>query len=164
MISLTPVTLDGDELAEVHAVFASNPAYWRYSGDLDPGAVTPEAVEALVRGELGQDGHEVLAARDESGVLVGYVEILLRHPRDKAPWIGFLMVHGERRGQGLGRAVADAAEARLRDRGDTTVWLGVLETNTEAFGFWTALGYEEADRRPDVAKGRPTIVMRKSLI
>ncbi|RFU42141.1 GNAT family N-acetyltransferase, partial [Actinomadura logoneensis] len=116
MISLTPVTLDGDELAEVHAVFASNPAYWRYSGDLDPDAVTPEAVEALVRAELGRDGHEVLAARDGAGALVGYVELLLRHPRDDAPWIGFLIVDGERRGRGLGRAVAAAAEARLRAR------------------------------------------------
>ncbi|RFU41771.1 GNAT family N-acetyltransferase, partial [Actinomadura logoneensis] len=61
------------------------------------------------------------------------------------------------------RAVAAAAEARLRARGDRTVWLGVLEANTEAFAFWTALGYEETDRRPDVAKGRPTIVMRKAL-
>ncbi|MFC4905892.1 GNAT family N-acetyltransferase [Actinomadura gamaensis] len=163
MISLMPVTLDGDELAEIHAVFASNPDYWRYSGDLDPDAVTVEAVEGFVRGELGQDGYEVLAARDEAGALVGYVELLLRHPRDKAPWIGFLVVHGDRRGQGLGRAVAAAAEARLRGRGDSVVWLGVLENNVEAFKFWTALGYAEVDRRPDVAKGRPTIVMRKSL-
>ncbi|MFC5185286.1 GNAT family N-acetyltransferase [Actinomadura harenae] len=163
MISLMPVTFGEAEISALHGVFASNADYWRYSGDLDPDAVTREAVAEMVRAEADVDGHEALAARDEHGVLVGYVELLLHHPRDGYPWIGFLLVHGGHRRRGLGRAIVSAVEARLRERGATAVGLGVLENNPEAFAFWTALGHTEVGRRPDVAKGRPTVVMRKAL-
>ncbi|WP_026413817.1 GNAT family N-acetyltransferase [Actinomadura oligospora] len=163
MIRLAAVVLDDDEISELQGVFASNPDYWRLSGDLEPGAVTLEAVRDMVRAEAGVEGHEVLTARDGNGALVGYVELLLNHPRDGYPWIGFLLVHGEHRRKGLGRAIAGAVEARLRGCGATAIGLGVLENNPEALAFWTALGCVELDRRPDVAKGRPTIVMRKAL-
>jgi len=41
--------------------------------------------------------------------------------------------------------------------------LGILENNIRAQQFWTALGYRQVDRQPDLAKGRPALVMHKDL-
>ncbi|WP_329457230.1 GNAT family N-acetyltransferase [Streptomyces sp. NBC_01497] len=78
-------------------------------------------------------------------------------------WIGLLMVHGEMRRIGHGRRLAEVVERRFGDAGRSGVRLGVLESNTRALAFWTALGYEEIDRRPDRRLGRPCVVLRKDL-
>jgi hypothetical protein len=39
-----------------------------------------------------------------------------------------------------------------------------LENNLTALAFWSSLGWQEIDRRPDAQYGRPCIVMHKQLI
>lgn len=163
MIRLAAATLRGSEIDEIHAVCRSNPAYWRYSGDLDPDDIAREAVAAMFREQTEVDGSEVLVARDVAGRLVGVAVVLRRHPVDGHPWIGFLMVDGRLRRRGHGRAIAGVIETRFRGAGAPGLRLGILENNVEARRFWTALGYREIDRRPDRAKGRPTLVMHKDL-
>ena len=60
----------------------------------------------------------------------------------------------------VGQAIATTLR-RFGDRG--AIRLGILENNIHAQPFWTALGYQEIDRQPDLAKGRPALVMRKDL-
>lgn len=163
MISLTPATLSDSEIDELHAVCSTNRRYWGYSGDLDPGDVSRDAVTAMLREEAEADGCELQVARDADGRLVGFASLLLRHPVDGHPWIGLLLVDGRLRRQGHGRRIAAALEQRFRDEGEPGVRLGILENNIEAQRFWTALGYRQIDLRPDLDKGRPTLVMHKDL-
>ncbi|WNM35868.1 GNAT family N-acetyltransferase [Streptomyces sp. Li-HN-5-11] len=163
MITLARSVLLPPEIDELRAVCTSNPAYWRYSGDLDPEDMSDEAVHAMLREDASADGCELLTARDEQQRVIGLAQILLRHPRDGHPWITLLLVDGDTHRRGHGRAIAAALENRFRSEGEEAVRLGVLQNNIEAQHFWTAMGYEQIDLRPDVAKGRPTLVMHKDL-
>jgi ribosomal protein S18 acetylase RimI-like enzyme len=163
VISLTLATLSDSEVDEMHAVCSTNRLYWHCSGDLDPGDISREAVEVMLHDEAEAGGCELLAARDVTGRLVGFAQVLRRHPADGHPWIGLLLVDGRLRRQGHGSAIAAVLEERFCREGALGVRLGILENNIEAQRFWTALGYREIDRRPDLAKGRPTLVMHKDL-
>lgn len=154
-------------LAELTALYASNREFHRLSGDFpDPDDVRPEQVAAALAGDLAVPGAEVLLARAEDGRLVGLAGTLAHHPdpADPDPWIGLLMVDGEEDGKGHGRALADLVENRFRAQGRrSAVRLAVLANNPKALAFWTALGYEVIDHRPDRALGRPCAVLRKAL-
>jgi ribosomal protein S18 acetylase RimI-like enzyme len=156
-LSLSPLRFVPDEIAEIVALYASNPEYWRASGEHDPEDIRADRVEAELREEAG----EVLLARDTEGRLVGLVSLLHHHPTDGYPWIGLLMVHGDRRRRGVGRRLAGLVEERFRDRAPEGIGLAVLENNPTALAFWSSLGWREIDRRPDVQYGRPCIVMHK---
>ncbi|MGQ4487902.1 N-acetyltransferase family protein [Streptomyces sp. SAS_281] len=160
---LRPLAFTAEEIREVVALYASNPAYWRAAGEYDPDDIQAANVEADLRGEAGTEGGEVLLARDGEGRLAGIVCLLDRHPKDGLPWIGLLMVDGHSRRAGLGRRLAGLVEERFRAEGRSGVRLAVLENNPDAQAFWGFLGWREIDRRQDLAHGRPCIVMHKGL-
>ena len=66
-------------------------------------------------------------------------------------WVYYLAVAPGRRRVGLGRAMMDAAEAWLRERGAPKIQLMVREDNEQALGFYEALGLE---RQQVVTLGR----------
>ncbi|MFB8212686.1 GNAT family N-acetyltransferase [Streptomyces sp. NPDC056010] len=162
-LSLRPLAFTRDEIREVVALYASNPAYWRAAGEYDPGDIQVEAVEADLRAEIAAEGGEVLVGRDGEGRLVGVVCLLGRHPKDGLPWIGLLIVDGHSRRTGIGRRLAGLVEERFRGEGRSGIRLAVLENNPDALAFWTSLGWQEIDRRRDLAHDRPCIVLHKSL-
>ncbi|MEY9931650.1 ribosomal protein S18 acetylase RimI-like enzyme [Catenulispora sp. GP43] len=162
-LTLTGFTFTPGELAEIVAVYRTNPVYFRAAGDYDPDHILASEVEADLRDEVGTAGSEVLIARDESGEAVGVLCLLDRHPTDGHPWIGLLLVHGARHRQGLGRRLAALVEERYRAAGREGLRLAVLENNPSALAFWSALGWQEIDRRADIAHARPSIVMHKAL-
>ncbi|GAA2468256.1 GNAT family N-acetyltransferase [Streptomyces macrosporus] len=167
-LDLVPVTgpLTGPTLADLTAVYASNPGYHRLSGDFpDPEHVTPDQVASALGEELENPDAEVLLLRDRARRPAGVACLLHRHPDpgDPYPWIGLLMIHGDHHGRGLGRAAAGLVEERLRTAGRAGVRLAVLENNPTAWAFWTALGYREIDRRRDRAGDRPCSVLHKDL-
>ncbi|HEY5711261.1 MAG TPA: GNAT family acetyltransferase [Allosphingosinicella sp.] len=57
-------------------------------------------------------------------------------------WVYYLAVAPERRRAGLGRAMMDAAEAWLRERGAPKLQLMVRADNSHAIGFYKSLGLE----------------------
>lgn len=160
-----PYGLPGPLLTELTELYASNEEFQQLSGDFpDPGRIRPEQVAAALADELAQPAAEVLLARSE-GRLVAIAVTLGRHPdpADPDPWLGLLMVHAGTHRAGFGRRLATYVEQGFRSQGRTGLRLAVLENNPRALAFWTSLGYEETARRPDLAHGRPCVVMRKSL-
>ncbi|MFJ4683772.1 GNAT family N-acetyltransferase [Streptomyces sp. NPDC088789] len=152
-------------LTEVTALYAANREFQGLSGEFpDPDDVRTEQVAAALADELAQPGAEVLLARS-AGRLVGVVITLARHPdpEDPDPWIGLLIVDSEVQRQGYGRRIARAVEERFREAGRTAVRLAVLDNNPQAMAFWTALGYDVVDHRPDRQHGRPCSVLRRVL-
>ncbi|WP_017238252.1 GNAT family N-acetyltransferase [Streptomyces sp. SS] len=157
--------LPGALLTELTALYASNAEFQQLSGDFpDPSDIRPEQVAAALADDLAEPTAEVLLARSE-GQLVAVAVTLGRHPdpADPDPWLGLLMVHADEHRTGHGRRLAAYVEDRFRTAGRTGLRLAVLENNPKALAFWTSLGYEETARRPDLAHGRPCVVLRKPL-
>ncbi|MFJ3900050.1 GNAT family N-acetyltransferase [Streptomyces sp. NPDC090025] len=160
-----PRDLPGPLLTELTELYASNRAFHQLSGDFpDPDRVLPEQVAAALADDLAEPSAEVLLARSE-GRLVAVAVTLGQHPdpADPDPWLGLLMVHADAHRAGHGRRLAEYVAEGFRARGRTGLRLAVLENNPRALAFWTSLGYEELDRRPDLARGRPCVVLRKAL-
>ncbi|MFI8964002.1 GNAT family N-acetyltransferase [Streptomyces sp. NPDC053493] len=160
-----PHALPGPLLTELTGLYASNLEFQQLSGDFpDPGDIRPEQVAAALADELAQPTAEVLLARS-AGRLVAVAVTLARHPdpAEPDPWLGLLMVHAEEHRSGHGRRLAAYVEDSFRSEGRTGLRLAVLENNPRALAFWTSLGYEETARRPDLAHGRPCVVLRKPL-
>ncbi|MET9804756.1 GNAT family N-acetyltransferase [Streptomyces sp. NPDC006368] len=158
--------LPGPLLTELTELYASNREFQQLSGDFpDPGDIRPEQVAASLADELAHPDAEVLLARS-AGHVIGVSVTRAHHPSDPDdpdPWIGLLMVHARDHRAGFGRELAEIIEKRFREVGRRGVKLAVLENNANALAFWSALGYEEIDRRPDHRYGRATVVMRKGL-
>jgi ribosomal protein S18 acetylase RimI-like enzyme len=57
-------------------------------------------------------------------------------------WVYYLAVAPDRRRAGLARAMMEAAEGWLRERGASKLQLMVREDNAEALAFYAALGLE----------------------
>jgi ribosomal protein S18 acetylase RimI-like enzyme len=57
-------------------------------------------------------------------------------------WVNYLAVDPGRRGNGLGRAMMDHAEAWLLAQGCPKLNLQVRATNTDVLAFYEALGYQ----------------------
>ncbi|MGY4905612.1 GNAT family N-acetyltransferase [Streptomyces sp. 900116325] len=164
---LLPVAgaLPGALLAELTALYASDPMFQQISGDFpDPHDIRSEQVAASLAEELANPDTEVLLARTH-GRLVGVVITLARHPdpADPDPWIGLLMVDARQHRSGYGRQLAGLVEERFRAAGRDGIRLAVLDDNPKALAFWTALGYEAIDHRRDRQLGRPCAVLRKPL-
>ncbi|MEU1369478.1 GNAT family N-acetyltransferase [Streptomyces sp. NPDC005803] len=162
-LSLAPIRFSAEEIAEVVGLYATNPEYWRAAGEHDPENIEAARVEADLRAEAAIEGGEVLLARDRQGRLVGLLCLLDRHPTDGHPWIGLLLVHGDHHRKGIGRMLTGLLEERYSREDRNGIRLAVLENNPAALTFWSALGWQEIDRRVDREHGRPCIVMHKRL-
>lgn len=73
-------------------------------------------------------------------------------------WVYYVASAPERRGQGIGRSLMEAAETWVEGRGMPKVQLMVRRSNTAVVDFYDALGYEEQDcvvlgRRFDGSRG-----------
>ncbi|MEV0905594.1 bifunctional GNAT family N-acetyltransferase/NUDIX hydrolase [Streptomyces hokutonensis] len=157
--------LPGELLTELAALYASHHAFHALSGDFpDPEDIRPEQVATALADELADPEVEVLLARS-AGRLVGIAITLGTHPdpADEDPWIGLLMIDAAQQRQGHGRQLASLVEDRFRTAGRTAVRLAVLDNNPDGLAFWTALGYDVIDHRPDRQLGRPCTVLRKQL-
>lgn len=58
-------------------------------------------------------------------------------------WINYLAVDPDHRRLGLGRALMDVAEERLRDMGCPKINLQIRKDNLEAIAFYEQLGYTD---------------------
>lgn len=83
----------------------------------------------------------VLAALD-AGVLVGTA--MLGHDGHRG-WVYYLAVADDRRRSGVGRALMDACQRWLDERGIPKIQLMVRGDNTAAIGFYERIGYEHVD-------------------
>ena len=87
--------------------------------------------------KLARDAENLLVL-DDDGRLIGSVMVGYEGHRG---WVNYLAVHPDRRRQGLGRLLMDAAERRLRDLGCPKVNLQVRASNEAAKDFYRRIGY-----------------------
>jgi len=103
------------------------------------GAVREWVARSVVTGEI-------LVAREDDDEPVGFVGFELDrggYERDRTRGVvSNLFVVPERRGEGIGADLLDAAERALREAGAETVALEALAANERAREFYAAEGYE----------------------
>ena len=93
--------------------------------------------------------------------LVGFV--ILQMEGALTGYIKSLAVDSERRGQGIGRAIISFAEDYIFAR-KTNVFLFVSSFNPRAQALYTALGYEQVGRVPNlIIEGHDEVLMRKTI-
>jgi GNAT superfamily N-acetyltransferase len=92
--------------------------------------------------------HPPLVA-EQDGEIMGFVSMGASRDDDADGELFAIYVEPGRWGTGVGRALIDAAEARLRERGYRDVILWVLEDNSRARLFYEAAGWQaDGGRRP----------------
>jgi len=112
-----------------------------------------DAVDVLTARPPGTDpaAKTVLGAIDDTGVLVGLIDVIRGWPGQGDAHVGLLQTAASRHRQGLGRALHTALEERVARWPEISrLRLAVVDTNQEAAEpFWRALGYEPTgDVRP----------------
>ena len=83
---------------------------------------------------------------EQGGAVIGYV--IAHHALDEAEILNLGVVPTHQR-EGVGRALVQGMLARLRERGVTTVFLEVRESNAVARRLYGALGFAHVARRRD---------------
>lgn len=99
---------------------------------------------ADIRAALACPSSTVLAGRDEAGRLIATVMVGYDGHRG---WLYYLAVAADRRGEGLGRLMVEAAERWLAARGAPAVRLMVRADNEGVTRFYERIGYEASDVR-----------------
>ncbi len=93
------------------------------------------------------------------GTIAGYVQLSdVRIPTEGAgpsdQELFALYVRSDLQGQGIGRALMDAAFAHERFKRARKIWLDVWDENARAIGLYTRYGFAPAGRRDFVVDGR----------
>jgi GNAT superfamily N-acetyltransferase len=108
-----------------------------------PGAWDERRAAVALRQAIESHDSVVLVAEAEGGDLVGictgYQDLHSVRFGYRA-WVEDLAVHPERRSEGIGKRLLDAAKAWARERGATHLELDSAETRTEAHRFYEREG------------------------
>ncbi len=99
--------------------------------------------ELLPRG-TATPGMLLLTGEDAAGNPVGMVWAVIAHGELGTAWIYQIVVTPDRRGQGYGRALLEAAEDEVRRHGATEIGLNVFGGNHVARGLYETAGYDIA--------------------
>ena len=104
----------------------------------------------------GRDHEAVHLVAVDEGVVIGTCRLVFRGPLAR---LGRMAVDADRRGQGVGAALLEAAERGAREAGATRI---ALHAQTRALSLYSRGGYRE---RGDafVEEGIPHVAMEKQL-
>jgi ribosomal protein S18 acetylase RimI-like enzyme len=121
--------------------------------DADVSAVTALWQRCELTRPWNDPASDIALARQgpNSAILVGragsalVASVLVGHDGHRG-WVYYVAVDPDAQGNGFGRAIMDAAEAWLRERGLTKIMLMVRPDNTRVRAFYAALGYFDQPR------------------
>lgn len=158
-------TVPDDVLDGVVAVALSNPEFLAtHEGSAhEPGHYDRSMLERDVAVAAMDPDRHSYALLLTGGTVVGWADVLDRHPRDEVPWIGLLEIHREHQRHGYGRAAAEALAEQQRSRGQRRLRIGVDEGDEAASAFWASLGYREVDVRERPSPAGPMAVSVREL-
>jgi ribosomal protein S18 acetylase RimI-like enzyme len=134
-----------DEAAEVTRLMVAFRDWWERDVPDD------RAAAAGVARLLADEGTEFLLAAAGEGGPVGVCQLRYRYGFwYDAPdcWLEDLFVLQDARRLGVGRALADAALERARERGCRRIQLDVNEANPEALALYRSLGFDQLQDPP----------------
>ena len=123
-----------------------------YAAEKEKEGLSPEDARAeseksfarhLPQGKNTQDQHIYAVTRAESGEVAGHLWWGMRnHGSKKIPWIFDIELRAEFRGQGLGRATMELAQADVKAKGFDRLGLHVFGHNKVARALYESIGFE----------------------
>jgi GNAT superfamily N-acetyltransferase len=134
MVRIAPVT-DAPELARIVNDAFVVEAFFKIGDRTSAGEIV----------ELMESGGEFLAVDDASGRMVGCVYLQCRGDR---AYFGMLSIDPARQGQGFGRTLIQAVEARARDRGCRFMDIHIVNLREELPAYYRRLGYADSGTLP----------------
>jgi ribosomal protein S18 acetylase RimI-like enzyme len=154
-VSISAPLTDPEGLAELWPLWQELHRHHRHVSDYQPRVGDLESSWASrlrwYRRLLG-DGASYMTATDDDGHLVGYAMVAVEEGRDDTfdiqggiAEVVTLVVAGEHRSGGVGRALLSAAEKVARDHGFDTVKIAMMSGNDRAQKFYEASGYAVAE-------------------
>ncbi|MDP4105385.1 MAG: GNAT family N-acetyltransferase [Bacillota bacterium] len=88
---------------------------------------------------LHSNSFSLLVKADDT--YIGVIDYLMENPKNRTPWLGLLMIHGDYHGFGFGSQSYKHFETELVNRGTNRILLGVIKENKKAHDFWLSLGF-----------------------
>jgi diamine N-acetyltransferase len=142
--------VDGD--APVLAALAARTFFEAFAADNNPddmrahlaSAYTP----ALQLAQIRDPSIDTLLVRIDTGAPIGYAQLRAGQIANGVPAQGSIelwrfYVDMPWHGRGIAHTLMDAAKARARQRGASTLWLGVWERNARAQAFYRKHGFRK---------------------
>lgn len=121
-----------------------------FNAEYDEPTPGPGVLSERVRVLLGADAAILVGGEGPDGLAVlRFREAIWDEALEC--YLAELYVAPARRGQGLGRALLEAAMELARERGATRMDLGTGEDDTAARGLYESLGFDNRGGRPDGA-------------
>lgn len=127
-ITIRPMVIENYEA--VYALWMSTPGMGLNSVD-----DSREGIEKYLKRNPG-----ISFVAEDEGMLIG---VIMAGHDGRRGVIHHTAVKPEYRRGGVGRALVDAAFARLREEGITKVWLVVKNYNAQGNAFWERLGFRD---------------------
>lgn len=151
--TLRPLSLADAEA--VQALLDSSPAYIRRTSGHEAQPDDGRALLTALPPGVDPAAKTVHGLHDETGALLGIMDVLTGWPEPGAAHIGLLLIREDRAGEGLGRALHDAVTALLAiDRSLVRLRAGIVATNADvAEPFWRRLGYRPTGEQRPFADG-----------
>lgn len=105
----------------------------------DHGAMPADEAALVIQDDmLGPDSHILVAETTDSSEIVGFC----RYERHQGAFFGReLCVAEAKRYRGAGTALLRAAEKRVREAGESNLFVSVVARNPQALGFFAKRGY-----------------------
>ena len=97
---------------------------------------------------------------DSDGAMIGIVDLISNLFVSGVWHVGLFMVATSLHGGGAARALYDALEAWMRERGARWLRLGVVVGNSRAERFWEKTGYQDVRKREGVEMGKRINTLR----
>ncbi|MFC3885896.1 GNAT family N-acetyltransferase [Bacillus songklensis] len=139
MISFEPIT--EETLYIAHELLNSNMEYNR----LENGEET-RTMEVTRKEYMNEETISLFIKADDT--YIGFIDYMLKNPKDGYPWIGSFMIHSDYHGYGYGTQAYLMFEQQMLDQGISALRLGVLQQNPRARVFWERLGFEHYTTKP----------------
>jgi RimJ/RimL family protein N-acetyltransferase len=130
------------DIAELVEVYNSNPFYME-AAEGKP-AITLKEVERDFVENNSYPGSFNIAIREKGkSKIIGIAQFILNNPRDNNPWLGLLMLHKEKQGQGYAKEFLLILLDWYKQNGYASLHLGVLEKNSIVVPFYQRCGFQQ---------------------
>jgi GNAT superfamily N-acetyltransferase len=108
------------------------------------------SAETFTRYAFAEPPHFEVLVAELNDMIVGYAlfeEMFNTDLCEPGIWLHDILVSDTARGQGIGKALMAAVAKAVTGRGSTSLWWGVLNSNTAARRFYDRLGAADDDAR-----------------
>ncbi|TLS37559.1 GNAT family N-acetyltransferase [Pseudalkalibacillus caeni] len=117
-------------------IINSNPVYNRLENGHEQ-----RTMEEIRKEYLHQDHNRETCLIKVNENYIGVIDYMIHNPKDKTPWLGLLLLHGDYQGYGFGKRAFKHYELKMKALGLEKVRLGILTENLNARSMWEKLGF-----------------------